>query len=59
MKTKFTKFMAAALAAVMAFALAACGGGGSGEGGDAVLKIGSTGPLTGPAAIYGNAVKNG
>ena len=59
MKTKFTKFMAAALAAVMAFALAACGGGGSSEGGDAVLKIGSTGPLTGPAAIYGNAVKNG
>ena len=40
----------------------ASNGGGSAEGGDAaatVFKIGGTGPLTGGAAIYGNAVKNG
>ena len=65
MKTKFTKFMAVALACVMAFALAACGGGsgsssdsGSGSG-DNVLKLGGVGPTTGPAALYGIAVKNG
>lgn len=57
--------MAAALACVMAFALAACGGGsgsssdsGSGSG-DNVLKLGGVGPTTGPAALYGIAVKNG
>lgn len=57
--------MAVALACVMAFALAACGGGsgsssdsGSGSG-DNVLKLGGVGPTTGPAALYGIAVKNG
>lgn len=58
MKKKLTRFAAVAMAGVMAFALAACGGGGSASG-DNVLKLGNTGPLTGPAAIYGNAVKNG
>ena len=57
MKKKFTRFAAVAMAGVMAFALAACGGGSAS--GDNVLKLGNTGPLTGPAAIYGNAVKNG
>ena len=52
------------MACMMVFAMTACGGGsssdsGSGDAGAAVLKLGNTGPLTGPAAIYGNAVKNG
>ena len=58
MKKTFTKVAAFAMAGVMAFALASCGGGGSASG-DNVLKLGCTGPLTGEAAIYGNAVKNG
>ena len=58
--------------AVMAGALAGCGSNGSNgsnDGGDTstnepaaagtAFKIGGTGPLTGAAAIYGNAVKNG
>ena len=51
------------LAAVMVFSFTACGGGsdnGGSEGGDTpVLKIGSTGPLTGPASLYGIAVEKG
>lgn len=60
------------LAAVMVFSLAACGGKeessaasteasveASSESEGAVFKIGGTGPLTGGAAIYGEAVKNG
>ena len=51
---------------MMVFAMTACGGG-SGDGGSsddggeaaAVLHLGGVGPLTGPAALYGNAVKNG
>ena len=66
MRTK--KIFAIFLAAVMMFSLAACNNGGSGgndpaPGGDepaaTVVKIGATGPLTGGAAIYGQAVKNG
>ena len=61
MKKTWKKVVVAALSCMMVFALAACGGGGgssdAGEG--AVLKLGNTGPLTGGAAIYGNAVKNG
>ena len=55
-----------ALLAVLAMVTAlfvGCGGssesGDSGDGGAAVLKIGSTGPLTGGASIYGTAVKQG
>ena len=46
---------------MMVFAFAACGGSNSGssDAGDNVVMLGNTGPLTGPAAIYGNAVKNG
>ena len=56
------KFLALALALVMTLALAACGGGdGQKDGGAAsgAIKIGGVGPLTGDAAIYGNAAKGG
>ena len=65
MKNSFAKkFLVVALALAMVFTFAACGGsdGGSGDGGDAAgatLKIGASGPLTGGASIYGNAVKHG
>ena len=54
------KLIALMLALVMCFALVACGGS-SDNGSDsaAAFKIGSSGPLTGGAAIYGIAVKNG
>ena len=64
------KFFAILLAAMMVFSLAACSGGseepaepaadGGEETADAIqIRIGATGPLTGGAAIYGMAVKNG
>ena len=65
MKKALSLFLAAARCAGM---LAGCGGGAdtndasngdSGESTAAAFKIGGTGPLTGDAAIYGNAVKNG
>lgn len=65
MKKALSLFLAAAMCAGM---LAGCGGGAdtndasngdSGESTAAAFKIGGTGPLTGDAAIYGNAVKNG
>jgi branched-chain amino acid transport system substrate-binding protein len=64
MKKSIKKLMAMLLAAAMVISLAACGGGNSGSSGDsdsgeAVLKIGSTGPLTGPASSYGVSVKQG
>ena len=60
MKKNWTKFVVVALSCMMAFMLAACGGGGSSDAGEAgPVLLGNTGPLTGPAAIYGNAVKNG
>ena len=64
MKSSFAKkFMVVALAMVMVFTFAACGGSSDGGSGDAeagpVLKIGSTGPLTGGASVYGTAVKQG
>ncbi|MDO4438170.1 MAG: ABC transporter substrate-binding protein [Eubacteriales bacterium] len=63
------KFMTAAVAMAMAMSLVACGGSDketasastsntdSKEG--ATFVIGNSGPLTGGAAVYGNAVKNG
>ena len=54
------KFLAMLLAVVMTLALAACGGGNDGQSGsNATIKVGGVGPLTGGAAIYGNAAKNG
>lgn len=62
------KAMSLVLAAAMAFSFAACGGASStsgaastasGTASGAAVKIGGIGPLTGGAAIYGNAVKNG
>ena len=59
MKNMFKKVMSFTLAATMAvgsmFSLASCGGGDDGE---ATIKIGVSGPLTGGAAKYGIAVKN-
>lgn len=55
------KFLALMLTLAMVFAFAACGDDGNKGGGSsdaAVIKIGCTGPLTGGAAIYGQAVKN-
>ena len=54
------KLIALLMALVMCFGLVACGGGSdnSADSADAI-KIGSSGPLTGDAAIYGIAVKNG
>ena len=69
MKSSFAKkFLVVALALMMVFTFAACGGSDSGSGeaeesggeaAGAVLKIGSSGPLTGAASIYGVAVKQG
>ena len=52
------------LIAMLALCLVGCGAGtGTGSSGDGnsqtVIKIGGIGPITGPAAIYGQAVKNG
>jgi branched-chain amino acid transport system substrate-binding protein len=66
MKKTWTKFLVIALSCMMVFAMTACGGGSSdsSDSGDSestaqVLKIGSSGPLTGGAAIYGQSVKQG
>ena len=61
MKKNWTKFLVVALSAMMVFAMTACGGGsgdGGSEGGN-TLKLGGIGPSTGPASLYGTAVKNG
>ena len=53
------KIIALMLAVVMCMCLMVSCGKKEDGGDDAVLKIGGVGPLTGEAAIYGNAVKNG
>ena len=62
MKLRKIVAMMAVVALTVAM-LAGCGGSGgssdSGDGGAATLKIGGIGPSTGPAALYGLAVKNG
>ena len=64
MRRLFKTSIAVAMTVCMAAALTACGGSGSAgsSGGEqasgAAIKIGGSGPLTGPAAVYGNAVKN-
>ena len=60
----FKKVLSLVLAGAMVLSLAACGSkdSGSSDGGDSgeeVFKIGSIGPATGAAAIYGLGVKNG
>ncbi len=67
---KFVKTtLAVAMTVCMAAAMTACGSGSSSGSGSAApaesaadtgakIKIGGSGPLTGPAAVYGNAVKN-
>lgn len=60
MKNTLKKFAILALSCMMVFALAACGGGGGNSSSNGnELFIGGIGPLTGPAALYGIAVKNG
>ena len=58
------KVLAIVLAFAMLFAVAACGNSGTSTTpaattGPVTIKVGATGPLTGGAAIYGQAVKNG
>ena len=53
------KLLAVLLAMVMAFSLAACGGKGDSAASEAVIKIGGIGPISGPAAIYGQATQHG
>ena len=57
------KLLSVLLAAVMMLStFTACGGGsgeGEAEGGEKVLFIGGSGPLTGDYATYGTSVKNG
>ena len=65
---KFVKTtLAVAMTVCMAAAMTACGSGSSSGSAapaenaadtGAKIKIGGSGPLTGPAAVYGNAVKN-
>ena len=66
MKKFWKTTLAVAMSAFMAASLAACGGGSSSSSAPAnteseapsgAIKIGGSGPLTGPAAVYGNAVK--
>ena len=54
------KMMSDALTAAMTVTmLAGCGGGETEKGSSDTIKIGGIGPVTGDAAIYGEAVKNG
>ena len=57
MKSIFKKAFAALLAIAMVFSLAACGGNNY-TANNTEYVIGFSGPLTGPAAVYGIAVQN-
>lgn len=67
MKTKKSRLLALLLAVGMCFALAACGNkekpkedeGDAPKADAASFKVGFIGPLTGPAALYGEAAANG
>ena len=61
MKGMLKRVAVVAMAGVVAFSAAACGGGGDNpsDSGSAKIKIGGIGPLTGSAAVYGNAVYHG
>lgn len=57
---KFVKLTSAVIAsAMLALCLVGCGAGTSTSGTGDAIKIGGIGPVTGAAAIYGQAVKNG
>lgn len=57
---KFTKLTCLVLAvAMMAIAFAGCGAQTGSNGSADAIKIGGIGPITGAAAIYGQAVRNG
>lgn len=58
MKSIFKKVLAFALTAALVFTLAACGGAENYTADNKEFVIGVSGPLTGPAAVYGVAVKN-
>ncbi len=58
MKSILKKAFAVAVAAAMLLSLAACGGAGGYTANNTEFIIGFSGPLTGPAAVYGVAVKN-
>ena len=58
MKSIFKKVLAFALTAALVFTLAACGGAENYAADNKEFVIGVSGPLTGPAAVYGVAVKN-
>ena len=53
------KLLSLLLVAAMLFAMTACSSTSNSSDGSVVFKIGGTGPLTGGAAIYGHAAKNG
>ena len=62
MKMKNSRILALLLALMMCFALAACGGDKTppaADGDAAALKMGFIGPLTGGAALYGQAAERG
>ena len=56
---KFVRVMSAAMSAALVLtAMAGCGGSKNSGSSSGKIKIGSIGPITGAAAIYGQAVKN-
>ncbi|WP_181273310.1 ABC transporter substrate-binding protein [Brevibacterium oceani] len=57
-RTRSRRLLSSAAIGTLVFTIAACGGGGSGDGGDTVV-IGYTGPLSGGGAAYGENVKIG
>ncbi len=57
MKSVFKKVLVVVMVLAMVFSLAACGGN-KYTSGNTEFVIGFSGPLTGPAAVYGVAVKN-
>lgn len=56
---KFKKVISLIVVAAMTMALAGCGGSGSAQSSGDAYRIGGIGPVTGSAAVYGLAVKNG
>ena len=57
MKKNWMKVVVVALSCMMAVAMTGCGGSSSSD--DNTLKLGCAGPITGPAALYGCAVRDG